>query len=611
MPRLIFISPHFKSGAGSAAHLSYLVRYIATREGAAPAPNTDRQSPPSQKQEELIRQIVKDFPLTKKRFEYADYIAHPTIANASDFIGIALEQNLDQIGKRENYVDYIGTRPGVSKTGAHGLFDGSDRKLVLSQVQKEISEHPGIVWTPVISLRREDAQAMGYESPESWKAMLSSCAADLAKAYKIKPEHLRWYASFHDQTHHPHVHMILYSTDPKEGFLTKQGITQVKSALARSIFPEQLQELYAADTRHRDALKENARRLYQQLIDQMANGVLKNDRIEKLTEQLVDKLAAHKGKMQYGYLQAPVKSIVDAIVDEVARDSDVAEAYRLWWDIRTDILSTYQDEMQECPPLSRQKEFKPVRNMVVSEAAKLVDHEFAVEEDAGDEQAAPQNVRELLHIIKTNEIRSPEVLDAASKLYGMAEDGNPDAAYAMGKLVMEGGVIEKSVPDALRYFRTAANAGNSYAMYQLGKYHMTGEESPKDIAEALRWFHAAAEQGNAAAQYALGKLYLAGEDVPQDKEAALQWFTHSAEQGNRYAQFFVEHWNEVRSPSSFIAATRLLHHMSRIFQDNTPAGRGGKIQLDKKLLRKLKQKKIAQGHKEDDHEQEQDYILHY
>src|SRR5574344_494777 len=120
MPRLIFISPHFKSGAGNAAHLSYLVRYIATREGAAPAPATDGNKPATQKQTQLIRQIVRDFPLTKKRFEYQDYLANPTIENASDFIGIALEQNLDQIGKRENYVDYIGTRPGVSKMGAHG-----------------------------------------------------------------------------------------------------------------------------------------------------------------------------------------------------------------------------------------------------------------------------------------------------------------------------------------------------------------------------------------------------------------------------------------------------------------------------------------------------------
>ncbi|UOO38009.1 SEL1-like repeat protein [Oscillospiraceae bacterium CM] len=610
MPRLIFISPHFKSGAGNAAHLSYLVRYIATREGAAPTPTTDSNKPSTQKQAQLIRQIVKDFPLTKKRFEYQDYLANPTIANASDYIGIALEQNLDQIGKRENYVDYIGTRPGVSKTGAHGLFDGGGRELVLSQIQKEISEHPGVVWTPVISLRREDAQAMGYESPESWRAMLSACAADLAKAYKIKPEHLRWYASFHDQTHHPHVHMILYSTDPKEGFLTKDGITQVKSALARSIFPEQLQELYAADTRQRDALKENARRLYQELIDRMASGVLKNDRIEKLTEQLVAKLAMHKGKMQYGYLQAPVKAIVDEIVDELARGADVTEAFRLWFDIRTDILSTYQDEVQEIPPLSKQKEFKPVRNMVVVEAAKLVGHEFSFEEDANDEPEAEANVWALIRTVKADDADETERRNAVMLLLRKADGGNSDAAYAVGKLLMDEGIMQKDAPKALDYFRTAADAGNSYAMYQLGKRSITGEDAPKNASDALCWFASAAEQGNAAAQYALGKLYLSGADVPKDMKAALLWFTRAAEQGNQYAQFFVDHWNEVRSPSSFIAATRVLHHMSRIFQDNTPPRRGGRIQLDKKLLRELKQKKIAQGHKADDHEQEQTYITY-
>ena len=184
--------------------------------------------------------------------------------------------------------------------------------------------------------------------------------------------------------------MILYSTDPTEGFLTKQGISQIKSALARSIFPEQLRELYATDTQRRDALKADARKLYQELIVQMASGTVRNERIEKLTEQLIAKLSAHKGKIQYGYLQAPVRAMVDEIVDELARDARVAEAYRLWYDIRTDIVSTYQDEMPELPPLSRQKEFKPIRNMVVTEAAKLLGHEFTFEEAPSDEHKVPE-----------------------------------------------------------------------------------------------------------------------------------------------------------------------------------------------------------------------------
>ena len=577
MPRIIFISPHFKSGHSSAAHLSYLVRYIATREGVAPVADTDRLKPATEKQDWLIRQLVKNFPSAKKRFEYEDYLARPTQENASDFIQTALEQNLDQIGKRENYVDYIGMRPGVAKLDAHGLFDGTGKKLIISQVQKEIAEHPGVVWTPVISLRREDAHTMGFESPESWRAMLCSCAAELAKGYKIRPEHLRWYAAFHDKSHHPHIHMILYSTDPTEGFLTEQGITQIKSALAQNIFPEQLRELYATDTQRRDALKTDARKLYQELIAQMASGTIRNERIEKLTGQLAAKLSAHKGKMQYGYLQAPVRAIVDEIVEELARDVRVAEAYRLWYDIRTDIISTYQDEMPELPPLSRQKEFKPIRNMVVAEAAKLLGHEFNFEEAPSDEQKVPEDVRKLVRIIHARESTPDTVRDAAAMLLRLADDGNPDAAYAFGKLFLQGNVMWEDVPEAVRHLTAAAGGGNANAMY------------------------------------ALGKLYLIGKDVPQDKEVALRWFTQSAEQGNTYAQFYTEHWAvAAQNPSVFLSATRLLHHMSRVFQNNTPPQRGGVgYGIDKKLRRKMKEKKIAQGHKEDDQEQRQDYIIPY
>jgi hypothetical protein len=371
--------------------------------------------------------------------------------------------------------------------------------------------------------------------------------------------------------------MIIYSTDPTEGFLTEQGITQIKSALAQNIFPEQLRELYAADTQRRDALKTDARNLYQGLIAQMASGTIRNERIEKLTGQLAAKMSAHKGKMQYGYLQAPGRAMVDEIVDELARDARVAEAYRLWYDIRTDIISTYQDEMPELPPLSQQKEFKPIRNMVVTEAAKLLGHEFTFEEAPSDEQKVPEDVRKLVRVIHAPASTTDAVRDAAAMLLQIADDGNPDAAYAFGKLFLQGNVMRKDVTAAVRYLTAAAGGGNANAMY------------------------------------VLGKLYLVGEDVPQDKEAALRWFTQSAGHGNTYAQFYTEHWAvAAHSPSVFLSATRLLHHMSRVFQDNTPPQKGGVgYSIDKKLRRKMKEKKIAQGHKEDDQEQRQDYIIPY
>lgn len=478
MPRIIFISPHFKSEASNSKHISYLVRYIATREGVSPVTAEELLLPATEKQTNLIAQLVQDFPVTKKQFEYEDYLCAPTRENADDFICTALEQNLIQFSKRQNYVDYIGHRPGVAKLETHGLFDSSGRKLIVSQVQKELAEHPGVVWTPVISLRREDAHAMGLESPESWRAMLSSCAADLAKGYKIRPEHLKWYAAFHDNSHHPHVHMILYSTEPTQGFLTKQGITQIKSVLAQRIFPGQLEELYAVDTKQRDALKAEARTRYLELIEQMSEGTLQNDHIETLTIRLAEKLAVHRGKLQYGYLQAPLKALVDEIVDELAQDPRIAEAYRLWYEIRTNILSTYHDDAPELPPLSTQKEFKPVRNMVVAEATKLIGQNYTSEDFI---QGEPTK---------------------AEKLDATGVDPSP-------------------------------------------YLHQSGQQTTG-----------------------------APPSTKQQKEP----------------------------PFVVPSATRLLHHMSRIFQSNTPLSDSGKIQIDEKLRRKLLQKKIAQGHKADDHE---------
>ncbi len=224
----------------NAAHLSNLVKYIATR--GRRGKNGER--PPTlalhQKAKELIAQILREFPDTKDLFEYEDYCDTPTGETPREFISIALEQNLDQISGREKYLDYIANRPRVEKFDTHGLFTAGDAPLVLSQVAEEVAAHTGNVWTPIISLRREDATRLGYDSARVWKALLSSKAMELAENLKIHPDHLKWYAAFHNESHHPHIHMICYSTDPKEGYLTKQGIRKMKSSLANEIFRQEL-----------------------------------------------------------------------------------------------------------------------------------------------------------------------------------------------------------------------------------------------------------------------------------------------------------------------------------------------------------------------------------
>lgn len=185
-----------------------------------------------------------------------------------------------------------------------------------------------------------------------------------------------------------------------------------------------------------------------------------------------------------------------------------------------------------------------------------------------------------------------------------AEQGNQYAQYQLGRLYLKGEHIPKDSKAAIKWLTDSAEQGNQYAQYQLGKLYLLGEDVPKNVEVAVKWLTASAEQGNQYAQYQLGKLYLLGKDVPRDREAAVRWLTHSAEQGNIYAQFFLDHLESFRDPSLFLVATRLLHHLSRIFREEEGRLPGGpSIQVESKLRRKIREKKIAQGHAPDDHEQ--------
>ncbi len=252
MARIILKCPYLKGGKKTAPHLNNLVKYIATRDGVEKMESGHGLRYPTKKQKDLIVQILREFPDTKDLFEYEDYCETPNRKNASEFITIALEQNLNKIGDREKYLDYIANRPRVEKFDSHGLFTAGDEPLILNQVADEISAYTGNVWTPIISLRREDAVRHGYDNASAWKALLSEKAIEIAENLKIHPDHLKWYAAFHNESHHPHVHMVCYSADSKEGYLTKQGIKKMKSALANEIFRQEL--IPFTETRHKSEM---------------------------------------------------------------------------------------------------------------------------------------------------------------------------------------------------------------------------------------------------------------------------------------------------------------------------------------------------------------------
>ncbi|SHJ74822.1 hypothetical protein SAMN02745248_00825 [Hathewaya proteolytica DSM 3090] len=564
MPRLILKCPYLKGGGKrTSAHLENLVNYIATRDGVEKIKVENKNLPSTLRQEELIAQIIKEFPNTKNLFEYEDYIKESTIENASEFIGVAMKQNVDKISKRKNYVDYIANRPRVEKMGKHGLFTGGDDALVLSRIADEVANHTGNIWTPIISLRREDATRLGFDNAESWHNMLSYYAIEIAESLKIKPENFQWYAAFHNEGHHPHVHMICYSTNPKEGYLTKKGIEKMKSGFVKSIFGQELEEIYIEQSKRRDELKQESREVLIKLVTEMKNGTMQNSNIEEKLINLSDRLKFTNGKKQYGYLQPQLKGMVDEIVDELAKDERVGKAYKLWYEMRNEVLHSYMDNLPESLPLSEQKEFKSIKNMIIREADNL-------------------NKR----IITFKELDDVDII--------AAEEIDEDNLF-----LYDTDVINEDVDNI------NLNLENPFLYYVKAKLILREENLEKeDIKRSVKFLEIASDNGNQFAQYMMGKLYLLGKYVTEDKEMAKKCFNLSAEQGNEYAKFYLENMDKFHNPSICLVASRMLHHMSKIFEDNIPFKSSGTgLKIDSKLMRKLKEKKVAQGHKRDDHEQ--------
>ena len=180
MAKIILTSRYLRNA--SEEKLRNYVRYIGTREGVERIPAENKKNPASARQKQLVKQIIRDFPNSKEVLEYEDYQKNPTIENASEFITQALEMVRDDIAGKDNYIDYLAYRPGAERVGMHGLFSDEGKEVILSKVQKEVCEHEGPVWTHVISLRREDAERLGYNSAKEWMALIRSKRAALSKA---------------------------------------------------------------------------------------------------------------------------------------------------------------------------------------------------------------------------------------------------------------------------------------------------------------------------------------------------------------------------------------------------------------------------------------------
>ena len=310
-------------------HAGRYAKYIATREGVEKLDDSKKFLPATEKQKTLVQKILRDFPDSKRSLEYEDYLRAQTQGAASEFIARSLEENAAELLHRSAYADYIALRPRAQRFGAHGLFTDDGVAVQLSKVEAELNAHKGNVYTAIISLRREDAQRLGFDSGERWRDFLRGQTQALSEGLKIPLQHLRWYAAFHDEGNHPHVHLIAYGADPREGYLSKQGVNRLRSSMARDIFAQELLCIYEEQTQRRDGLKQAAAELVQS--DE-------NPKIEALLTSLASRLPKVKGKKQYAYLPAREKRLVDAVVDALSEDARIAALYDSWCQSREKLL---------------------------------------------------------------------------------------------------------------------------------------------------------------------------------------------------------------------------------------------------------------------------------
>ena len=543
MSLLIVTSRYLKSGTKKAkTKRKNYTKYIATREGAEIREQKSLSGiASSQKQKQLLNELLNDFPESKKYLEYEDYTSNPTAENASELISTIIERNADIIGNRQNFVGYMALRPGAEKRGQHGLFNGSDEPIVLNKVAEEVANHPGIVWSHVVSLRREDAVRLGYDNSDMWRELVKRHIADIAKAQKIPLANMKWYAAFHNTTHHPHIHLIVYSTNPKEGYLTKDGINKIRSVFANDIFHDDLQSIYQEQTLSRNEIKSVSENQISEIVQCIQQNEFNDPQLEILVKKLYEQLKNVKGKKVYGYLPKEVKQTVNEIFSHLAKDKNIAVLYKKWCELEKLKYKTYTQQDKDIPPIYENKVFTPVRNMIVKSITNMLweptvdepeiipeenyngdDFEIIIDEPTEHEEFVPndeehdcsaesgeQNAKRKAAQKYISGESTPQDIDLGIKiLTELADGGDTSAAYILGKLYFKEEYVYQIFDKAEKYLKMAVDSCNEFAMYTLAKLYLSNEKY--DIKKAVELLDKACANAQIQpyAAYSLAKILL-------------------------------------------------------------------------------------------------------
>ena len=589
MSQLIVTSRYLKNGnqKNKTKRRNY-TKYIATRETVEIRSQkfVDRNANATKNQEQLINDLINDFPESKRYLEYEDYEREPTIENAGELISTIIERNADVVGNRQNFVGYMAMRPGVEKRGSHGLFNEKDEPIILNRAANEIAEHKGNVWSHVVSLRREDAVRLGFDNSDAWRELVKRHISDIAKAQNIPLCNLKWYAAYHDTTHHPHIHLLVYSTNPKQGFLTKAGIDKIRSAFANDIFHDDLQSIYQKQTVSRDELKAVSKNEFESIVNMIASNDHTDPQLEELIKKLYIQLQNVKGKKVYGYLPKEIKETVNKIFSELAKDENIRQLYDKWCSLERLKYKTYTLKETELPELSANKVFQPVRNMIIrtvlnmkpfdvnteiegsepndeyfdntpQSMSPLFDEAEPLAEKETDESAAAikyyikwnDQYKKACKLIYGKDAKLNDFKKAEQLLLSESQRGNVLAVYDLGKLYSTDKLGEKNEEMSIAKYTQALQGFlqielNSkelkpYVQYRIGKMFCYGLGTEQDYEKAFEWFERSAKQKNKFAQFSLANLYYYGSGVEKDLSQAFLWYQRSSSQGQPYAAYSI------------------------------------------------------------------------
>ena len=503
---------------------------------------------------------------------------------------------MDRLTSRKNYVSYLANRPGAVKFGKHGLFSQSDEPVELEKTAKEIAAHGGNVWTHVVSLRRDSAQAMGYDNLKAWRDLVKRQIANIAKSQKIEMKNLRWYAAFHDKKTNPHAHIIVYSANEREGFLTNRGIEKIRSGFANDIYQDELHHLYQRQTDLRNLLKKESAEFMRRLVNDIAGNAFEDTELIKLVGKLNDQLKSVTGKKVYGYLKPEVKQTVNAIFARLAENDSIQKMYKLWREMEQQKHDVYSSAKLQFPTLVDNKEFKSVKNMIVqtvldmnspfidieseepepteyfnedtdnfisvnSALDDLMEYDFnrnVENEVTADTVNTPKSkyhikwsnaYKEACRLIYDKNAKPEDFQKAEQILLSESKSGNVLAIHDLGKLYSTDKLGEKDDEKSYQYYEEAlqgfieiepiSDKLKPYLQYRIGKMYCYGLGTEQDYEKAFVWFLKSAQEGNKFAQYSLANLYYYGNGAKKNFKEALGWYMRSAKQGQPYAAYAV------------------------------------------------------------------------